>query len=256
VPGTDGAGRVVSSAVFPPGTRVWIRGGGVGFDRDGCWAECVAAPDEAVHALTEDVEPAIAATFFIPCSTADVALHAVGALQPGERVGVRGAAGAVGSVAVQLARAAGAADVVAIVRAPEQAERVPAGARVVVAPGAAELADLAGTGLDLLVDTVGGPDLAAALPALRPGGRVAVVGYVAGLVASLPLPLLLGTDVRLLPVNGIRHEARSFERAPALLAELASGRLRVDVRAHPVERIDEALADLRQGGGGRVAVVF
>ena len=133
---------------------------------------------------------------------------------------------------------------------------MPQGVRVAVAPDAAGLAELAGAGLDLLVDTVGGPDLAAALPALRPGGRVAIVGYVGGLVAELPLPLLLGTDVRLLPVNGLRHEARSFERAPALLAELASGRVRLDVRTHPVERIDEALSDRRHGGGGRVAVLL
>ena len=50
----------------------------------------------------------LGAAFFSPCTAAWVALFGVGALQAGERVLVSGASGAVGSIAVQLARAAGA----------------------------------------------------------------------------------------------------------------------------------------------------
>lgn len=254
VPGTDASGRVLASAAHPPGTRVWIRGAGVGLLRSGCWAERVVVPDAAVHPLTEDVRPALGATFFIPCSTAELALLDVGGLQPGERVGVRGATGAVGSAAVQLALATGAGEVVAIVRTEEQAARVQAGARPVVAPDDA-LAELAGSELDLVVDTAGGAGVVGLLSAIRPGGRIALVGYASGLVAELPLPLFLAHEVRLLPVNGLRHETRLFARAPAYLAELAAGRLRLEVRSHPLERLDEALADLRSGGG-RVALVL
>ena len=49
----------------------------------------------------------LGAAFFSPCTAAWVALFGVGALQAGERVLVSGASGAVGSIAVQLARAAG-----------------------------------------------------------------------------------------------------------------------------------------------------
>ena len=93
------------------------------------------------------------------------------------------------------------------------------------------------------------------LAAVRPRGRIALVGYASGLVVELPLPLFLGYEVRLLPVNGLRHEARLFERGPAYLAELVAGRLRLDVRSHPLERLEEAIADLRSGGG-RVALVL
>ncbi|HSC92167.1 MAG TPA: zinc-binding alcohol dehydrogenase family protein [Gaiellaceae bacterium] len=257
VPGTDGSGRVLSSAAHPSGTRVWIRGGGVGIARDGCWAERAAVPDEAVHVLAEEVAPELAATFFVPSSTAHLAVHAIGALAAGERVAVRGGAGAVGALAVQLALAGGAGDVLAIVRTDEQMARVPPGARAVVAPDAAALSELAGADVDLLVDTVGGPDLAAVVPAIRPGGRIALVGYVAGVTAELPITGLIGQDVRLLPVNGLRNEVRAFDTvAPELLRELAAGRLRLPVRTHPLERVDDAIADVRSGGGGRVALLL
>lgn len=256
VPGTDGSGRVVESATHEPGTRVWIRGGGVGFTRSGCWAERVAAPDEAVHVLGVDVAPELAATFFVPSSTAHLAVHRIGGLAAGERVAVRGAAGAVGTVAVQLALAAGAAEVLALVRTRAQADAVPAGARGVVAPDAATLAELAGAHVDLLVDTVGGLDLAAIVPAMKPGGRIALVGYLAGVVVELTITALIGQDVRLLPVNGLRNEAHTFETvAPQLLREFAAGRLTLPVRTHPLERLDDALEDVRRGGGGRVALI-
>ncbi|MDF2751758.1 MAG: hypothetical protein K0S82_140 [Gaiellaceae bacterium] len=256
VPGTDGAGRVLASGSFETGTRVWIRGGGVGLLRNGCWAERVVVPDSSVHPLTEDLPPALAATFFVPASTAHLAVHAVGRLSRGERVAVRGAAGAVGALAVQIALAAGAGEVIAIVRSAAQAARVPARAPTRVAPASAELVKLAGADCDLVIDTVGGPDLAALLPALRPGGRIVLVGYVGGVVAELPLTLLIGQDVQLLPVNGLRHEVRAFtDVAPGLLRDLARGELDLPVRTHPFTALDRALEDVRSGGGGRVALL-
>lgn len=128
VPGTDAAGRVVASPDWPEGARVWIRGGGVGIERDGCWASLVAVPHEAVHALPEGVDSVVGATFFVPWSTAQVALFEVGGLRSGERLAVRGATGAVGSLVVQLALAAGAAEVVAASRTAERGSSLPAGA--------------------------------------------------------------------------------------------------------------------------------
>jgi NADPH2:quinone reductase len=256
VPGTDGAGRVLASGSFETGTRVWIRGGGVGLLRNGCWAERVVVPDSSVHLLTEDIRPALAATFFVPASTAHLAVHGVGRLSRSERVAVRGAVGAVGGLAVQIALAAGAGEVIAIVRDAAQVARVPTGASARVAPTSTELAQLAGAGFDLVIETVGGPDLIALLTALRPGGRMVLVGYVGGVVAELPLTLLIGQDVQLLPVNGLRHEPRMFAAvAPGLLRDLARGQLDLPVRTHPFTALDRALEDVRSGGGGRVALL-
>jgi NADPH2:quinone reductase len=256
VPGTDGAGRVLASGSFETGRRVWIRGGGVGLLRNGCWADRVVVPDSSVHPLTEDISPALAATFFVPASTAHLAVHDVGRFSRGERVAVRGAVGAVGALAVQMALAAGAGELIAIVRSAAQVARVPAGVSARVAPTSTELAQLAGADFDLVIDTVGGPDLVALLPALRPGGRIVLVGYVGGVVAELPLTLLIGQDVQLLPVNGLRHEERAFTAvAPGLLRDFAHGELDLPVRTHPFAALDSAIEDVRSGGGGRVALL-
>lgn len=251
VPGTDAAGRVVASPDWPAGARVWIRGGGVGIARDGCWASLVAVPGEAVHALPEGVDAVVGATFFVPWSTAHVALFEVGELRAGERVAVRGASGAVGSLAVQLALGAGAADVVAASRSAERDPPLPAGATPFREGNWAALAEEGG--VDVLVDTVGGAGLADALDAVRPGGRAVLVGYVGGESASLSIPRLLAREARLLPVNQLRHEAALFAAAPEALERLARGELGVRTTALPLARLDDALAALR-AGGGRVAV--
>jgi NADPH2:quinone reductase len=246
---------VLASGSFETGRRVWIRGGGVGLLRNGCWADRVVVPDSSVHPLTEDISPALAATFFVPASTAHLAVHDVGRFSRGERVAVRGAVGAVGALAVQMALAAGAGELIAIVRSAAQVARVPAGVSARVAPTSTELAQLAGADFDLVIDTVGGPDLVALLPALRPGGRIVLVGYVGGVVAELPLTLLIGQDVQLLPVNGLRHEERAFTAvAPGLLRDLARGELDLPVRTHAFAALDRALDDVRSGGG-RVALL-
>ena len=135
--------------------------------------------------------------------TAHAALHDVGRLQPGERVGVRGAAGSVGRVAVQLALAAGAEEVIGIVSSQERGAAVPAGARAVAAGSPDELrARLHGAGLDLLVDTVGGLGLAACLGAMRARGRIVLVGYAGGVRLELDATELLVHDVSLLPLGG------------------------------------------------------
>jgi NADPH2:quinone reductase len=249
IPGTDAAGRVVASPDWPEGTRVWIRGGGVGFVRDGCWAPRVAVPGEALHALPDGIDPLVGATFFVPWSTAHAALFAVGGLERGERVAVRGATGAVGSLAVQLALAAGAAEVLAGTRARTDA----------LPDGATPVRDHEWGGLreeravDLLVDPVGGDGLDAALDAVTPGGRAVLVGYVAGAHTTLAIPRLLARDVRLLPANQVRHEPALFLAAPPALEQLARGELQVGVRSFPLARLDDALRALRDGGG-RVAV--
>ncbi|MDQ6639533.1 MAG: zinc-binding alcohol dehydrogenase family protein, partial [Pseudomonadota bacterium] len=114
VPGVEASGTVLQSARFAAGARVWLRGGGLGTVEDGTWRETISAPDEALGVLPDAIAMALGAAFFSPCTAAWVALFGVGALQPGERVLISGASGAVGSIAVQLARAAGARVAIAV----------------------------------------------------------------------------------------------------------------------------------------------
>src|SRR5690606_15855095 len=112
---------------------------------------------------------------FSPCTSAWVALHAVGAVRAGERVLITGATGAVGSVACQLARQAGA-EVLGVVGSAGRVGYLDDGVQpVVVDRRDPQVPDALQA--DLLIDTVGGDTLAAVLPSVRAGGRAVLVGY-------------------------------------------------------------------------------
>lgn len=252
VPGVEGAGVVLDGARLAPGTRVWLRGAGLGTRTDGTWREVVDAPDDALGLLPDAMPFALGSAFFSPCTSAWVALHEVGLLRPGERVLVSGASGAVGSVAVQLALQAGT-EVTAVVSGDEQAARLPAGAASLVV----SRNDIpAGIAADLLVDTVGGDLLAALLPAVVPGGRAVLVGYTAGPALAVDLPLFLQRDVALLPLNMFRREAAGRAAVPALLERLADGRLRLEVSEFALDDAARAMEWIAtRGHRGRAVLV-
>ena len=250
IPGVEAAGIVRSSERFAVGERVWLRGAGLGIRQDGTWCEVIAAPDEAVDKLPDAVPMQLGSAFFSPCTSAWVALHDVARLLPGERLLVTGASGAVGGITVQLALALGA-PVHAVVNDAAQAERLPVGVTPVLEARLAE-ADAC----DVLIDTVGGSVLSAALPRVGPGGRAVLVGYTAGPAVALDLPAFLQRDVALLPLNMMRREAAGRAAVSELLARLADGRLSLEVTTFPLHQAQAALAWIAQRGHrGRAVLV-
>ena len=244
--GVEGAGIVLEAdADGPaPGTQVVLRGGGLGVLRDGTWTERVSVSAKAVMPLARPLPPEIAASFFVPATTAYVALHDVARLTEGEEVIVVGAAGAVGSMVVQQALAAGAR-VTGVVREPTG---VPEGATVISAEDADAVARLAAERpASLLVDTIGGRALTERTRWVRPGGRAVVIGYTAGPRTELDLPSWLLDDVALLPVNMIRREKRARELADGLVGLLADGALSVAVEKFALADAAHALERLRSG---------
>lgn len=250
IPGVEAAGIVRSSERFAVGDRVWLRGAGLGIRQDGTWCEFIDAPDEALDKLPEAVPMPLGSAFFSPCTSAWVALHDVARLQPGERLLVTGASGAVGGITVQLALALGVG-VHAVVNDAAQAQRLPAGATPVFED---RLTDAAAC--DALIDTVGGAVLAAALPRVAPGGRAVLVGYTAGQDLPVDLPTFLQRDVALLPLNMMRRDAAGRAAVPELLARLVDGRLSLDVQTFPLHEAQAALAWIAQRGHrGRAVLV-
>ncbi|VTU40810.1 Beta-ketoacyl-acyl-carrier-protein synthase I [Variovorax sp. PBS-H4] len=232
VPGVEAAGTVVASGTYATGQRVWVRGSGLGTMENGTWCELIDAPDEALGLLPDGLDMALGAAFFSPCTSAWVALHEVAKLQAGERVLVTGATGAVGSMTVQLAREAGA---IVLTRADEVLQQPP---------------------VDLLVDTVGGPVLEAALPGVAPGGRAVLVGYTAGNTLPLNIAHFLQRDVALLPLNMFRREVAGRAAVPQLLARLADGRLTLQVQRFALGEAAAALEWITQRGHrGRAVLV-
>ncbi|MBS0451703.1 MAG: zinc-binding alcohol dehydrogenase family protein [Proteobacteria bacterium] len=233
VPGVEAAGTVLESEVFSPGERVWIRGTGLGTRFDGTWREVIDAPDAAIGRLPDGVPMALGSAFFSPSTSAWVALHEVAKVRAGERVLVSGASGAVGSLAMQLTQDAGA-----------QALALQAGD---AAPGAKA---------DVLIDTVGGPVLAAALEHIEAGGRAVLVGYTAGNEMALDIARFLQRDVSLLPLNMFRRDAAGRAAAPELLARLADGRLKLQVTEFALADAARAMQWITQRGhGGRAVLV-
>jgi len=250
-PGVEGAGTVVHSDSFGIGDRVWLRGRGLGTATDGTWAELVSAPDGAVAALPATVPFDVGAVFFSPTASAWISLHDLARVRPGEVVAVAGATGAVGRVAVQLALDMGH-EVIGTISSPERASLLPDGVRAVVLDGAAT-PDLA---TDVVIDTVGGAVLTALLPAVRPGGRVILVGYVAGSEATIDLPAIIQRDITLLPLNMINREQQGRDALDEILGRLADGRVDVPVTRFAMEAPLEALDWLKRSGrSGRAVLV-
>lgn len=135
------------------------------FDRDGAAADYVTVRAADLAAKPRTVDHVQAAALPLAALTAWQALLDHAHLTAGESVLVLGGAGGVGAYVVQLAHHFGA-QVTATVSQSESADYVSAlGADVVVVQTAA------GT-FDVVIDSVGGPTLAAAYPRVRDGGRL------------------------------------------------------------------------------------
>lgn len=254
-PGVEGCGVVVESDTLEPGQRVMLRGGGLGLTRDGTWAEYVVARTKHLTVLPSEMPPALGATFFVPLTTAAVALRETGRLGdwPGlgdaaaETVVVAGAAGAVGSMVAQLARDAGSR-VIGVVTNAAQVGLLPEGIEPVVIGDQAQAVQYAkDRPATLLVDTLGGQGLLERASWVTAGGRAVAIGYVTGNEAVIDLPNWLLQDVALLPVNMIRRDAQARALAAELVPQMVSGELRLAVETLPFEEAPSGLARLAAG---------
>jgi NADPH2:quinone reductase len=240
IPGLEVAGEVMAAGPrvtrFRPGDRVMALVGGGG------QAELAVVHERVAMPVPDGVAWAAAGGFPEVFTTAHDALFTQCGLGLGDRVLVHGAAGGVGTAAVQLAAAAGAR-VVASVRNPDHHKAVAfLGADQVVLPDAVEA-----TGpFDIILELVGAPNFPTSLELLATGGRIMVIGTGAGSAVELDLRLLLVRRARLLastlrsrPLEQKAEAARRIEAQ--VLPGLASGRLRVPIAAtYPLEAAQTA----------------
>src|SRR4051812_3802178 len=146
--------------------------------------------------VPDGLDAGVAVALGIAGLAAWLPLEARAGLQPGETVLVIGATGVVGQIGVQAAKLLGAGRVVAAGRNREALERLrELGAdEIVVLDGDLEqaFAAAAGDGYDVVLDTVFGPPLEAALPATATGSRIVTVGAGAGTAVSVSVGVLFG----------------------------------------------------------------
>lgn len=151
------------------GDAVWAM---TPFDRDGVAAEYAVVPAPVLAPKPPRLTHVQAASIPLPALSAWQALFEHGGLEPGQRLLVHGVGGAVGRMAVQLARWRGATVI---------GGASPAGLAAAAEAGAHEVVERTGEGLrdlapvDLVFDTVGGEALAASWRLVRPGGRIVSV---------------------------------------------------------------------------------
>lgn len=247
LPGLELAGEVVERGSrcnrFDRGDRVMAVVTGAG------QAELAAVPEAGALPIPTDVSWAQAGGFPENYTTAHDALFSQCELRMGERVCIHGAAGGVGTAAVELAVAAGC-EVVATVRNEGLHEGVASLGATVVAPDS--FVD-AGP-FDVILELVGAPNIAANLKALATGGRIAVIGIGGGFKAEVNLLALMGKRGR---IHGSTLRPRSqVDKALAarrveqqVLPLLAAGKLTVPLAAtFPISDPAAAYDRFEQGG--------
>ena len=166
-----------------------------GSECDGGFAQYTVARACETYGVKSDWTDAELAS--IPCaySTAEGMLHR--ANLGAERVLITGASGGVGSAAIQLAKRRGAY-VIAVSSVPKAADVRAVGADLVIDRNADLVAELGTNSVDVVVDLVAGAQWPSLLELIRPGGRYAVAGAIAGPLVELDVRTLYLKDLSLL----------------------------------------------------------
>jgi NADPH2:quinone reductase len=243
----NAAGQVNPEAVRPrtlggeaageaAGRPVLVAGEGLGFVRDGVWAQAAVVPREAVIEIPDGVATEHAAAMGIAGLTALNCVRGLAQVTAEDRVVVLGASGGVGSMIVSLAHSAGAT----VWGQTGSAAKAPAitqeGADRVLVGGAAQIAgELAQFQPTVAFDVLGGDYTATLVDAAAPRGRIVSLGVSAGADVTFNMRLLYRKMLSLLGYGGTILTRE--ERRPGLQAALEavrSGELKV--------RVDSVLA--------------
>jgi putative PIG3 family NAD(P)H quinone oxidoreductase len=254
IPGLEAAGEVVAvgpdASRFAPGDRVMaVLAGGGQAERVVVHERCaIPVPDELAWEQAGAVPENV--------TTAHDALFTQAGLTMGERLLVHGAAGGVGTAAVLLGALAGAS-VVATVRDDTKRPGV-----ATLAPGVVAIApeEFEAHGpFDVVLELVGGPNMAGNLRALATGGRISVIGVGAGAKVEIDLLTMMSKRARILAstlrTRPLEQKAQAAQRVEAQIVPLlATGRLRLPIAAtFPLE--EAAAAYERFAAGGKLGKI-
>jgi NADPH2:quinone reductase len=244
IPGADMSG-VVRSAPADSGFKTGDRVTASGF---GAWAEVAAAAPSSTFRMPDGMSFE-QGTSLINYQTGYFGLVMRGGLQAGETVLVHGAAGGVGTAAVQIARGLGAV-VIAVAQGDEKrAIATEAGAQHTIdADGdwLSEAKTISGGGVAMVYDPVGGDRFTDSLRSLVPGGRLLVIGFAAGEIPTVKVNRLLLNNTSVMGVAWPEwarvHPEAGPEVADGLQRLWDSGHVRPVVgEVFPLERGADAL---------------
>lgn len=250
VPGMELAGTVAArgsrAARWREGDRVF------GLVAGGAHADYMVAHEDTLCRIPDALDWTAASAVPEAFITANDALDQA-RMAAGESVLIHAVASGVGLAAVQLVRARGgvalgtsrSADKMERARSLGMTDGFDASAGVDALPGWVR-ERTGGRGADIALDLVGGPYLRPTLDALAPGGRVMLIGTVAGAEATLPLGVILrkrltirGTVLRARALDERTRDARAFASEVVPLLEAGTVQPVID-RVFGLEQISDA----------------
>ncbi len=244
-PGSEIAGRVgaVGADVtgWSAGQRVMATTGLGGF------ASQVSVSALSLVALPDALDAPRAATFTQSYCTCLYALRDRAKVEPGTTVLVLGAGGGIGLAAIAVANALGCRVMAAASSAEKLQAATLAGAEATVNTATDDVKRIArewagGTGLDIVLDPIGGPLAESSLRALGEGGRYLVIGFASGDIPKLPLNQILLRNRTVIGVDwGMWSMQHGLEQL-ALLADLLHMVEQGDI--NPVQPTTYALDDV------------
>uniref|UniRef100_A0A8D1EG45 Enoyl reductase (ER) domain-containing protein n=1 Tax=Sus scrofa TaxID=9823 RepID=A0A8D1EG45_PIG len=214
IPGVEFSGIVLETGrdvhTVKEGDRV------IGLRRLNCMAgECII-DHKALWQIPEGISLREAAVLPASYSTAILALEHRARTQPGETVLVTAAAGATGLAVIDVVTNVLQAKVIAAAGSEEKCKlAMQKGAQFSVNYSQGSLKEALGKlvgsrGVDVAIDTVGGDVFLEALRSLAWEGRIVVVGFAGGTIASVPANLLLLKNISAMGIFGVRYQGQNF----------------------------------------------
>jgi NADPH2:quinone reductase len=251
IPGSEVSG-VVRSAPEDAGVR---RGDRVAaFTALGGFAEVAVAPAFLTFRLDDELDFAQGAGLILNYHTAYFALKLRGRLREGETVLVHGAAGGVGTATLQVAKGLGARTFAVVSSDEKEQVARDAGADEVLrsdGPWKDQARELSGSGVDLVIDPVGGERFTDSIRSLAETGRVVVVGFTEGSIPEVRVNRLLLANTEVIGagwgayVMGKPHVCEEIGAAieqlirDGFVRPIVGGRFPLERAAEALERIDQ-----------------
>jgi NADPH2:quinone reductase len=260
VPGSE-VGGVVRSA--PEGAAVKEGDRVAACCMLGGFAEVAVAPEFLAFKLPDELDFEQGAALVLNYHTAWFSLKLRGRLESGETVLVHGAAGGVGTAALQVAKGLGARTIAVVSTEEKEAVARAAGADEVVrsdGPWKDQVKELSGGGVDVVLDPVGGDRFTDSLRSLGEGGRLVVVGFTGGSIPEVKVNRLLLNNTEVIGAGWgayvMGKPDLNREIGAGIQGLISEGFVRPVIGARfPLERAAEALKLIdERGATGKVVL--
>ena len=252
VPGGEAAGVVAAVGDGVSGIEIGSRV--ISMAVSGAFAEQWSVAADTLMPVPDELSDIEAAAFGLTYGTSYYALKQRAELQDGETLLVLGAAGGVGSAAVEIGKAMGARVIAAASTEEKLGFAAAMGADETINYSTDDLRsrikELTGVdGVDVVYDPVGGSRSEAALRSTAWNGRFLVIGFASGTIPSIPLNLALLKGVSIVGVFWGswfgKEPAASVQNFHELFEMVAAGRLRPRVTdVYPIEEYEAAFGAL------------